>query len=174
MQPDNGSGKDEKEIEENNGTETKKVRKESHTECKDGVCTTTTTTTTTITNNSTGSSTTSTSTSTSTESQGGFCKENPGSKLCGKGGDEGSEFGGACKEGFSCEGDAIQCAIAKEQHRRSCQLFDDKSQESELYDAEKAKDRNRDVTKDLPGNETVDISTKLSRENLLGAGACRA
>jgi len=74
--------------------------------------------------------------------------------------------------GFACEGDAIQCAIAKEQHRRACQLFDDESPESKLYNEEKAKGRTRDVTTDLPGNETIDLSTRLSRENVLGGGAC--
>lgn len=87
-------------------------------------------------------------------------------------GDDKSGFGGSCAAGFACEGDAIQCAIAKEQHIRNCKLFDDKSPESDLYKAEAAKDRSRDVTKDLPGNETIDVSSKLSRENLLGGAAC--
>lgn len=87
-------------------------------------------------------------------------------------GDGESAFAGSCSSGFACEGDAIQCAIAKEQHIRNCKLFEDKSPESQLYETEKAKGRDRDVTKDLPGNETIDVSSKLSRENLLGAGAC--
>lgn len=87
-------------------------------------------------------------------------------------GEEGSGFGGSCMSGFACEGDAIQCAIAKEQYRRNCQMFEDKSPESELYEAEKKKDRNRDVTKDLPGNEEIDVSSRLSRLNVLGAAAC--
>lgn len=97
----------------------------------------------------------------------GFCKENPESPICKK-----SNFGGSCAASFTCEGDAIQCAIAKEQHVRACKLFDDKSPESDLYEAEKAKDRNRDVTKDLPGNEEIDVSTRLSRANVLGASSC--
>lgn len=97
----------------------------------------------------------------------GFCKENPESPICKK-----SNFGGSCAASFTCEGDAIQCAIAKEQHLRACKLFDDKSPESDLYEAEKAKDRNRDVTKDLPGNEEIDVSTRLSRANVLGASSC--
>lgn len=36
-----------------------------------------------------------------------------------------SVFAGSCLTAFSCEGDAIQCAIAREQHRRACTLFDD-------------------------------------------------
>lgn len=87
-------------------------------------------------------------------------------------GDGESGFGGNCQAGFACEGDAIFCAIAKEQHRRACKLFDDKSAESDIYDKEKDKDPLRDVTKDLPGNEDVDIAGKLNRDNVLGGGAC--
>lgn len=35
-----------------------------------------------------------------------------------------SSFGGACSGGFTCSGDAVQCAIAREQHRRMCELVD--------------------------------------------------
>lgn len=97
----------------------------------------------------------------------GICKENPDSPMCKK-----STFGGSCAASFSCDGDAIQCAIGKEQHIRACQLFDDETPESQLYEAEKAKDKNRDVTESLPGNETVDVSGKLSRENVLGGASC--
>ncbi|GLR13703.1 hypothetical protein GCM10007907_24930 [Chitinimonas prasina] len=53
-----------------------------------------------------------------------YCKKFPNEDKCKK-----SEFGGTCgtngaQGAFNCTGDAIQCAIAKEQHRRSCQLFD--------------------------------------------------
>lgn len=47
-----------------------------------------------------------------------FCAENPESPMCVKG-----TFGGSCGSGFSCEGDAIQCAIAKEQHQQNCKIF---------------------------------------------------
>lgn len=101
------------------------------------------------------------------DGDGGFCKENPESPKC-----RDSTFSGSCAANFQCDGDAIQCAIAKEQHIRACQLFDDESPESKLYNEEKAKDKNRDVTKDLPGNETVDIGSKLRSDNLLGGAAC--
>lgn len=96
-----------------------------------------------------------------------FCEENPDSPLCVKG-----EFGGSCSAGFQCKGDAIQCSIAQEQHRRSCAMFDQPSPESELYNAEKAKGRDRDVTLSLPGNETVNVANQLSQQNLLGAASC--
>ena len=170
--PDSGADGGREVEEENNGTESRRVTRDTHTECKNGICTTTTTTTTTVTNNSTGASSTTTTTSTSTKPQAGFCQANPKSKLCSDGDDDGSSFSGTCGSGFKCEGDAIQCAIAQEQHRRACKLFDDKSPESELYEAEKAKGKDRDVTATLPGNETIDVGSKLSRENLLGGAAC--
>lgn len=111
----------------------------------------------------------------------GQCVWNGGVLPPGPGGDGGdgdgdgdgeSGFGGNCESGFSCEGDAIQCAIAKQQHIRACQLFDNESAESKLYNEEKAKDKNRDVTKDLPGNETIDIGSKLRSDNLLGGATC--
>ncbi|WP_369641691.1 hypothetical protein [Acidovorax sp. A79] len=39
-------------------------------------------------------------------------------------GDDESAFAGNCASGFSCEGDAIQCAMAKEQHLMNCKLLD--------------------------------------------------
>jgi len=52
----------------------------------------------------------------------GFCKQNPASPLCVQ-----SKFAGACAGGFTCSGDAIQCAIARDQHSRNCQAFDDQT-----------------------------------------------
>ena len=87
----------------------------------------------------------------------------------GNGDDEGSGFGGSCMSGFACEGDAVQCAIAKEQHRRACKLFDDKSAESDLYNANKGKTGNQ--TGDLPGNEAINIAGRISSVDALGAGS---
>jgi hypothetical protein len=98
----------------------------------------------------------------------GFCKENPDSPLCKKG-----AFSGSCAASFVCDGDAIQCAIAKEQHLRNCRLFDDPSDESRLYDAEKAKDPNRNVTADLPGNSAFTLGSEhYDSTALLGGGSC--
>lgn len=36
-----------------------------------------------------------------------------------------SSFGGSCPS-FACQGDAVQCAIALEQHKRNCELLEDK------------------------------------------------
>ena len=78
-------------------------------------------------------------------------------------------FSGSCG-GFSCEGDAIQCAIAKEQHIKNCKLFDDKSEESDLYNAMKGKTGNQ--TGDLPGNEVISITGRIDTSDALGGGGC--
>ena len=82
--------------------------------------------------------------------------------------DKPSTFGGACG-GFTCEGDAIQCAIAREQHVRACKLFDDESAESKLYNDNKGKEGKQ--TNDLPGNETVSLLGRINMNDLFGAGA---
>lgn len=78
-------------------------------------------------------------------------------------------FSGSCG-GFSCEGDAIQCAIAKEQHIKNCKLFEDKSAESDLYNAMKGKTGNQ--TGDLPGNEVISITGRIDTSDALGGGGC--
>lgn len=78
----------------------------------------TVTTITTIVNNN-GSPTT----TEKTEPQSSFCEDNPNSKICKD--DEKSSFTGSCEVGFSCDGDAIQCAIAKKQHSIKCEYDND-------------------------------------------------
>lgn len=81
-----------------------------------------------------------------------------------------SSFGGQC-DAITCDGDAIQCAIARDQYRRSCQLMDKESAESQLYHAEKVKTGRR--TDDLPGNETIAFGQSMfSNANMLGPGSC--
>jgi hypothetical protein len=135
--------------------------------CKGNVCTTEKTTTNTTSNNTSSSSTT-----TKTESKEDYCKANANASQCKDDDEEKGKFGGSCSAGFTCEGDPLQCAIAKDQHKRNCQMFDDKTTESQLYDSEVAKGTDRDVTKDLPGNTEVDVSGKLSSEDVLGGGSC--
>jgi hypothetical protein len=81
-----------------------------------------------------------------------------------------SGFGGSCMAGFACEGDAIQCAIAREQYARNCKMFDDSSAESDLYNANKGKTGNQ--TGDLPGNETISLTGRIDTSDPLGGGGC--
>lgn len=169
--PNSGADGGSNETETNDGTETTTRRVDRSTNCDGDKCTTTTTTTTTRRNNSTGASSTTITTETSTTSKPGFCQENPSSKLCKDGKEDGSSFGGSCGAGFTCEGDAIQCAMAQEQHRRACKLFDDQTPESQLYNAEKSKTGKR--TGDLPGNETIAFGQSMyDSSNALGPGTC--
>lgn len=48
-----------------------------------------------------------------------FCLANPSDPSCKR-----SSFGGSCGA-FTCDGDAIQCAIASEQHIRNCEVLTD-------------------------------------------------
>lgn len=79
-----------------------------------------TVTTTTITTNfnSSGAQVGSPTTEKSTTDKMNFCADNPNLQIC-----KTSDFGGSCGS-FSCSGDAIQCAISKEQHQRFCDLVD--------------------------------------------------
>lgn len=133
----------------------------------------TTTTTTTTTTTSTGTSTTSTTTNTAPDGtptgtstttdvkpsdakndMEDFCALNPTLSICKE-----SNFGGACGS-FSCDGDAIQCAMAREQHQRNCSLYDEANSFSSLVDhqnpagtasqiAEGEAALNKDKSKDL-------------------------
>lgn len=84
---------------------------ETKTECNGVTCTTTTTT-----RDGNGNVV---GTEQKQDKQESFCKENPQSALCKQ-----SSFGGTCSA-VTCDGDAIQCAIAQDQYRRNCQWFDD-------------------------------------------------
>jgi len=50
---------------------------------------------------------------------GSFCQENPTADIC-----KPSNFSGACGGGFTCSGDAVSCAMAREQYNRNCMLYD--------------------------------------------------
>lgn len=169
VRPDSGVGSTTTTTSTNNGTETQAVTTQNQTQCANGVCTTTTTTTTTTTNNSTGATTTGTTTGSTSQSQEGFCLANEDSKLCSDGTEDGSSFTGSCTTEFVCEGDAIQCAIAREQHKRACKMFDDESPESKLYEDNKGKEGNQ--TGDLPGNETISLTGRINSSDALGAGS---
>lgn len=188
-QPDNGvtTGVDGTETQTKPDGSKTETRTQRETTCNATTCTTTTTVTTTNTSSGGQAGAPTTTTTTTNTPRGEYCKANPKAAQCtgstgggGSGGgtggdgdgDDPSKFGGSCAAGFTCEGDAIQCAIAREQHVRACKLFDDKSPESELYAAEVAKGTQRNVTGDLPGNETIDVASKLNTGNLLGTAQC--
>jgi len=74
-----------------------------------------TTTTSTTKTDANGTTTTEEGKTEKKESQESFCKENPTVAFCKNG-----KWGGGC-DAFTCEGDAVQCAIAREIHQRNCE-----------------------------------------------------
>lgn len=144
-----------------NGSGTVTATSTTTTTCSNGSCNTTSTT---VVNNN---GTTSSETKTTDEPQSDFCAKNPTDPQCT---DEGS-FTGACAAGFSCSGDAIQCAVAREQHVRNCALFDATSDEAALYTSEKNKAGNQ--TTGLPGNDAVSVGpSSFDTSDALGGGSC--
>ena len=144
------------------------------------------TTTTTTTNTGTGSTTTSTTTTTApdgtptgttTKTETGqpekkneiddFCTQNPNLSICKE-----SSFGGGCGS-FSCDGDAVQCAMAKEQHKRNCTMFDTDTAESTLgKQAAAGNDPQAPNYPTAPGKvETVNLATAIDTTNPF-AGGC--
>lgn len=107
-----------------------------------------------------------TTTEKKSESKDDFCKTNPRDPQCVT-----SSFGGSCSASFTCDGDAIMCAISREQHVRNCKLFDDvSSDEAKLYDAQKNKTGSQ--TGDLPGSETIAIgSSSFDTSDAIGGGS---
>jgi len=93
-----------------NGTSTS-----SSTTCSGGTCTTTTTTSTTTGAGSAGGGTTTTGSSSTTQPQNTFCQANPSDPQCAP-----SAFAGQCSTGFTCKGDAVQCAVAEIEYRQAC------------------------------------------------------
>lgn len=140
------------------------------TTCTAGACTTTTTTT-----DQTGAVIGSVST---TQTLGGFCAgSGAGTVLCGGGGGGGdSSIGQACAAGSatqSCEGDAVQCAIALEQYKRNCQLFD--SVGATKTKGDEAIARGDTKASDHPGANgnivTTNVGSAMDTTDLIG-GSC--
>lgn len=143
------------------------------TSCSGGQCTTTRTTTT------VGSSGGQTSqTSTTTQPIGTYCSVNPGAAVCagvGEGEDEEpSTWGGSCA-GFQCGGDAIQCAIAREQHTRNCALFDQATDLSRVGTAAATGENPADHPRSQAQSTTFALSSMLDASPLFGSsGGCPA
>lgn len=102
-------------------------------------------------------------TTTRKEAQTDYCTKNPRAAMC-----LSSGVGGSCSAGFTCDGDAIQCSIAKSAFDTKCAL-EAPSEQRTLYE----NSRNaKNVGANLPGNSTVAIGPgSFSQENALGVGA---
>lgn len=93
---------------------------------------------------------------------------NSSAEAC-QGSEDSSSFGGSCAAGFSCDGDAVQCAMAKEQHTKNCQLFEGTSPERSLYEAAKSS-----TTAGFNSSTTAITPGSFDTTNALGAGSCIA
>lgn len=129
------------------------------TTCTGSKCSTTTTTTTTP----VGGGAATVTVKTEDVPKDDYCRDNPRAIMCLT-----SSFGGACSGGFVCEGDAVQCATAREIHTRNCRMFDQDSPESLLYGTEKNKAGSQ------VANENVAISSANfdTSDAIGGSGSC--
>lgn len=132
-----------------------------------------TTTTTTINNNTVTTTTTTTPanggepiTETTEQDISGFCEENPTSKICKD--DEASTFGGSCAASFTCDGDAIQCSIAQEQHKRNCTLYETQTTLSQQGQAMIDSQGNNPAS--LENRETINLSNMVNEGSNIGSG----
>jgi len=71
-------------------------------------------------------------TTVSTQSSNSFCEENPNSEQC-KGAKK-STFNGSCTAGFTCDGDAATCAIARASWESRCAMQSDAT--TSLFDSD--------------------------------------
>lgn len=151
------------------------------TTCTAVTCTTTTTTTTTQTSGTgaggqactTAAPCTSTGTSTKDTPASEYCKANPGDKQCSGDEDDESSWGGSCAAAFACDGDAIQCAMAKEQHVRNCAIFDTPTTLSGIGEAAATGTNPSDHPKNAAESVAIELATALSAVPLFGAtGQC--
>jgi hypothetical protein len=143
-----------------NGSGTSSTVTTTNTTCTNGSCNTTSTTVVNV------NGTPSSETKNTQEPQTDFCAKNPNDPQCSNKG----SFSGACSAGFTCSGDAVQCAIARELHSQNCKL-NAISTESAIYDASKGKTGNQ--TTDLPGNEAHTFGpASFDQTDALGGGSC--
>lgn len=102
-----------------------------------------------------------------------FCAAHPTSSVCIT-----SSFGGSCGAAFTCNGDAVQCAIAQDQHQRNCQLFEpsttggDGAVQAQRGAQAVADGDHPSWSPSTPGNEsstTIDFSSQIDATNPFGS-----
>lgn len=123
-----------------------------------GACTTTT-----VTQTSVNGGAPTTTTETTEENRDDFCTKNPKDPQCSN-----SAFAGSCSGGFTCSGDAIQCAVAKQTHELNCTLNKDSPQKT-LFEQERS---STPGLADIDGRTETISSASFASNNSLGASAC--
>lgn len=154
------------------GTTPKTTKTTKSVSCEGGMCTETTTKTTTV--GGEGGEVTTDSVEV-TKPQTTYCAENPSAAVC-REEEEGSSWGGACTSGFSCDGDAVQCAQAQAAWQIACDSKVDKTDPS--YAAGQAAVTGGDRPTDHPANNpdefTVDLQGMVGQMGGVGpaSGSC--
>lgn len=113
-----------------------------------------------------GATTPTCTTTNSTDTATGLCAKSPGNSVCSGGGAGGAGGGmtGDCTKGFVAKGeDPIINAMAMEQYKRNCQMFETDSEERKGYEDDKAKAK---AGTDL----TEGMSDKYKRSVSVGPG----
>lgn len=113
------------EMEEKDNGDGTKTKSKTEVKCESGKCDITKSSTTV---NNTTNNTVSSSSVTTTVDKKAFCSQNKTADVCkneqGENEDGDGKFSGSCKAGFECKGDAVMCAMAKEQHKRACDTLE--------------------------------------------------
>jgi hypothetical protein len=79
-----------------------------------------------------------------------------------------SSFGGTCGAGFTCSGDAVQCAMARDQLARNCQMLNDAPANNAAVVAAAAGDQPTGHPYLTPG--TKDFSGGFDQTNIMSGG----
>jgi len=139
------------------------------TKCVDGVCTVSTSSTVTKQTKDTNGNVTGTTTTTGTETGKAPTGSGKGKGTGGEG--TASSFGGACPT-FKCDGDAVVCAIALEQHKRNCEQFGEYGGAYSKADAVKAFDEVRSFDSKSLTTSGGTFGDQISATAFLGSTAC--
>lgn len=146
------------------------------TTCQGKTCTTEKTTTNTP---SGGGSSTVINSSTVVQSKEDYCKSNANSAQCnssanGQEDGKGGNFGGSCDGGFTCEGDALQCAQVREQYKRNCEMMDKDKDAGSLTNKalNGTDDKSADAMKESAGQ--VNVGSTFDQSGLGWSHSCPA
>ena len=107
-----------------------------------------------------------TKTDTKTVSQTSYCAENPTAAQCKAATD--SDISGAC-DAVACKGDAIQCAMAKEQARRNCEWFKENATAKALGEAMTNGTDTTPNPADSSNREHVNVQSSLDNSSPISA-----
>lgn len=97
-----------------------------------------------------------------------LCEKNPELEMC-----KTTSFGGACGGAFTCEGDAVQCAIAKAVNEVNCAFKPQSTTINDIVEAQGLTGKEAALTASLVPS-TVDVAGMLHTNERDLAGSCPA